>query len=299
MPEGLWVATLTPLTHDLGCDGARLARHCRQLLAAGCDGLALFGTTGEGPSFSAGERRRALEAVLAAGIAPERIILGTGCAAIPDTIELTRAAAEAGCAGALVLPPFFFKEVTGEGVYRAFAEIAAGMRGAPARLYLYNIPGMTAVPLDYETIARLARDFPGLVVGVKDSSLDWSYTAPLLGRFPDLEIFVGAEHHVPQALRAGAAGTICALPNVAPRLMRALYDAAEPQESAARLAEVEAFLAAIAPHHFIAALRAIAAAQSGEDAWRRMRAPLLPLAPDAERCLMAALGALAREGLPA
>jgi 4-hydroxy-tetrahydrodipicolinate synthase len=296
MPEGLWVATLTPLTRDLGCDGARLAQHCRQLLAAGCAGLALFGTTGEGPSFSAGERRRALEAVLAAGIPAERIILGTGCAAIPDTIELTRAAADAGCAGALVLPPFFFKEVAGEGVYRAFAEIADGVRGDRARLYLYNIPGMTAVPLDYETIARLARDFPGLVVGVKDSSLDWSYTAPLLGRFPDLEIFVGAEHHVPQALRAGAAGTICALPNVAPLLMRALYDAADP---APRLAEVQAFLDAMAPHHFIAALRAIAAAQRGEDAWRRSRAPLLPLAPDAERRLMAALGALAREKLPA
>src|SRR5690242_3242953 len=107
MPEGLWVATLTPLTADLACDAKRLARHCHALLDAGCDGVALFGTTGEGPSFSVGERRRALDTVLVEGIPPDRIILGTGCAAIPDTIELTRAAAEAGCAGALVLPPFF------------------------------------------------------------------------------------------------------------------------------------------------------------------------------------------------
>ncbi|MBV9523615.1 MAG: dihydrodipicolinate synthase family protein, partial [Alphaproteobacteria bacterium] len=266
MPEGLWVATLTPLTPDFGCDEERLARHCRFLLRSGCDGVALFGTTGEGPSFSVLERRRALDAVLAAGIAPERVILGTGCAAIPDTVELTRAAAETGCAGALVLPPFFFKGVEGEGVFRAFAQIAEGTRASRAKLYLYNIPSISAVGIDYETIARLAADFPEVVVGVKDSSLDWGYTAPLLARFPDLAIFVGAEHHIPQALAAGAAGTICGLANVVPGLLRRLYDAADAASARAPLAEVEAFLAAIEPYSFVSALKAVAAAQSGDGA---------------------------------
>jgi 4-hydroxy-tetrahydrodipicolinate synthase len=299
MAKGLWVATLTPLTADLGCDGKRLARHCRFLFEAGCDGVALFGTTGEGPSFTVAERRRALDAVLAAGIAPERVILGTGCTAIPDTIELTRAATEAGCAGALVLPPFFFKGVDGEGVYRAFARIAEGSGGARAKLYLYNIPSVSAVAMDYATIGRLATDFPEVVVGVKDSSLDWNYTAPLLQRFPDLEIFVGAEHHIPQALRAGAAGTICGLANVVPRLIRALYDAADPKSAAARLAEVEGFLAAIEPYFFVAALRAVAAAQSGEGAWRAARPPLYPLTEDQERSLLRTLTKAQLEAMPA
>ncbi|HZS82126.1 MAG TPA: dihydrodipicolinate synthase family protein [Stellaceae bacterium] len=299
MPEGLWVASLTPLDADFGCDTRRLADHCRFLLAAGCDGIALFGTTGEGPSFTARERRRALEAVIGAGIAPDRIILGTGCPAIPDTIELSRAAAEAGCAGSLVLPPFFFKGVDGEGVFRAFARIAEGVRHSAAKLYLYNIPSVSAVALDYETIERLACTFPGVIAGVKDSSLDWSYTAPLLERFPDLAIFVGAEHHIPQALRAGAAGTICGLANVAPRRIRALYDAVDAEAVRAPLAEVETMLAAIEPHFFVTALRAIAAAQSGDAAWRRVRPPLYPLDAAAEQQLLASLAPLHLDAMPA
>jgi 4-hydroxy-tetrahydrodipicolinate synthase len=288
-PRGLWVAALTPLTAALACDTARLAEHCRYLFAEGCDGVALFGTTGEGPSFTVAERRRALETVLAAGIPAGRVILGTGCAALPDTIELTRAATEAGCAGTLVLPPFFFKGIDGEGVFRAFAQIIEGVADPRLRVYLYNIPSMSAVGLDYETIARLAAAFPRAVAGVKDSSLDWSYTAPLLARFPGLDIFVGAEHHLPQALEAGGAGTICGLANIVPGVMRALYDAAGPQALATPLARIEALLAAIAPYPFVSAVKAIAAANTGEAGWRRVRAPLHPLTESQERALLASL----------
>jgi 4-hydroxy-tetrahydrodipicolinate synthase len=295
MTKGLWVATLTPLAEDGSCDAKALARHCRHLFEAGCEGVALFGTTGEGPSFTVAERRQALETVLREGIPGERIILGAGCAALPDTIELCRAAAETGCAGSLVLPPFFFKGVDSDGVYRAYAEIVEGGRGAALNLYLYNIPSMSAVGLDYDLIGRLAKDFPQAVVGVKDSSLDWRYTAPLLERFRgDLTIYIGAEHHVPQALRAGGAGTSCGLANIAPKLIAQLFD---PAKATAALAGVERLIAALDPYFFLTALRAVAASRSGDGGWHRVRAPLHPLSAAEERGLLAAMAALPLDGV--
>ncbi len=276
--SGLWVATLTPLESDGSCDAGRLAAHCRHLFDAGCDGVALFGTTGEGPSFSVAERRRALEAVLRAGIPARRVMLGTGAAALPDAAELNRAATEAGCAGALMLPPFFFKQVDGEGVYRCFAEAIERTGDQRLKLYLYTIPSHSAVALDFETIDRLRRDFPNTVVGIKDSTLDWRHTAPLLARFPGLEILTGAEHHVPQALAAGAAGTICGLANIAPGLVRALADAPDVAAAAPHLERIEALIAAVEPYPFVAAVKAVAAAQKRDPAWLGIRPPLHALA---------------------
>ncbi|MCK6451340.1 MAG: dihydrodipicolinate synthase family protein [Alphaproteobacteria bacterium] len=272
--SGVWVATLTPLGGDGGCDAVRLAAHCRWLFDAGCDGVALFGTTGEGPSFTVAERRRALDAVLGAGIPARRVLLGTGSAALPDAAELNRAATEAGCAGALMLPPFFFKQVDGEGVYRCFAQAIERTGDPRLKLYLYAIPSHSAVALDFDTIDRLRRDFPHTVVGIKDSTLDWRHTEPLLARFRDLEILTGAEHHVPQALAAGATGTICGLANIAPALVRALADARDPAAAAVHLKRIEALIAAVASCPFVPAVKAVAAARKRDPAWRDTRPPL-------------------------
>jgi 4-hydroxy-tetrahydrodipicolinate synthase len=272
--SGLWVATLTPLDRDGNCDAVRLAAHCRYLFDAGCDGVALFGTTGEGPSFSVAERRRALDQVLAAGIPARRVMLGSGAAALPDVAELNKAATDAGLAGVLMLPPFFWKQVDGEGVYRSFAD-AIRMTGDPRlKVYLYQIPSQSAVSIDFDTIDRLARDFPGVVVGIKDSTLDWRHTEPLLARFPQLEVLVGAEQHVTRAIAAGGAGTICGLANIAPGLVRALVDAPGTAAAEADLKRIEALIAAFEPFPFVAAVRSIAAAQKGDDQWLDIRAPL-------------------------
>ena len=283
--SGVWVATLTPLAADGSCDAARLAAHCRYLFDAGCDGVALFGTTGEGPSFSAAERRRALEAVLQAGIPARRVMLGTGAAALPDAAELNRAAIEAGCVGVLMLPPFFFKQVDGEGVYRAFADAIERTGDQRLRLYLYTIPSHSAVTLDFDTIDRLARGFPGVVAGIKDSTLDWSHTEPLLARFPALEILVGAEHHVPRAMAAGAAGTICGLANIAPGLVRALADAKDAAAASTHLERMEALIAAFDQVPFVAAVKSVAAALKGDDAWLDIRPPLHPLSREQTEAL--------------
>ncbi|MGQ0677383.1 MAG: dihydrodipicolinate synthase family protein [Rhodospirillales bacterium] len=292
--SGLWVAALTPMKPDLSCDTARLAAHCRFLFDRGCDGVAIFGTTGEGPSFSVAERLSAMEALLKAGIPARRMVLGTGAPALADAAAMNRAATQAGLAGALMLPPFYFKNPDGEGVYRAFAQAIERAAEPRLKLYLYNIPSVSAVGLDYETIGRLARDFPGVVAGVKDSSADWSYTKPLLERFSGLDILVGAEHHLPMAMAAGAAGTICAIPNVAPGLVRALLDA---QGAAAQpyLKPTETLIGLLERHPFVPALRAVAAAQKRDDAWLNVRPPLHALSDADGRTLRARVAALSIE----
>ncbi len=293
--SGLWVATLTPMKTDLSCDTARLAAHCRFLFDHGCDGVAIFGTTGEGPSFSTSERLKAMDALLKAGIPARRMILGTGASAVTDAAEMNRVATQAGLAGVLMLPSFYFKNQDGEGIRRSFAEAIERTADPRLKLYLYNIPSVSAVGIDYATIDRLAKDFPGVVVGVKDSTADWSYTKPLLEKFQHLDLLVGAEHHLARAMAAGAAGTICALPNLAPGLIRALIDApsavaAEPYHKPA-----EALVRLFDKLSFVPALRSLVAAQKRDDAWLHVRPPLHPLSAEAAKALCSRVSALAIE----
>jgi len=275
--RGVWCATLTPLASDGRPDHERLAAHVRRIFAAGVDGIALFGTTGEGQSFSTAERRAGLDALLAAGIDPARVLAGTGCAALPETIELTRHAVSCGCAGALVLPPFFFKDVSAAGVYASFARIADGVADERLRLYLYHIPQASGVAIEHEAIARLIRDYPTLIAGVKDSEGNLEHALGLLSAFPQLAIFVGFEPHLPAALAAGGAGTICGIANLYPRLIRRLYDHAGDPGNRDALALVERFVAALEGYPLFAAFKALAAELAGDPAWEALRPPLVPL----------------------
>ena len=114
---------LTPFPRELSPDPQRLARHCRWLLAHGCAALAPFGTTSEANSLSVEERESLLDALLEEGIPPDRLMPGTGCCALPDTVRLTAQAVRRGCAGVLMLPPFYYKAVSDDGLFRAFAEV--------------------------------------------------------------------------------------------------------------------------------------------------------------------------------
>ena len=275
--RGVWCATLTPLASDGRPDHARLAAHVRRIFAAGVDGVALFGTTGEGQSFSAEERRAGLEALIAAGIDPARILAGTGCAALPETIELTRHAVECGCAGALVLPPFFFKDVTADGVYASFARIADGVGDERLRLYLYHIPQVSGVGIAHEAIARLVQAYPTLIAGVKDSEGNLEHALGLIAAFPRLAIFVGFEPHLPAMLAAGGAGTICGIANLYPRLIRRLFDRAADAGHRDELAAVERFIAALDGYPLFAAFKALLAELTRDLAWSAVRPPLVPL----------------------
>jgi len=182
---------LTPFDGALEPDPGRFLRHCRTLLDEGCSALAIFGTTSEANSLGVEERERLLDHLLESGIAPSRLLPGTGCCALPDTVRLTKKATQAGCAGVLMLPPFYYKNIGEEGLFQSYARVIE--RAPGARIYLYHIPQISQVGIPLRVIQRLRAEFPGAVVGIKDSSGDFENTRSVLRGVPGFEVFVGSE----------------------------------------------------------------------------------------------------------
>ena len=185
-PRGVYAAVLTPFGEDLEPNAEAYVAHCRWLLANGCDGLAPLGTTGEANSLSVAQRLGLIEAGAAAGLPMERCIIGTGSAALADAVTVTKAALEAGSTGALLLPPFYYKNPSEDGLFAFFSEVIQRVGDGRLRLYLYHFPQMSAVPVTPALIARLKAAYGDVIAGVKDSSGDWSYTATLLEEIPAL-----------------------------------------------------------------------------------------------------------------
>jgi 4-hydroxy-tetrahydrodipicolinate synthase len=287
--RGVWCALASPFDDNGDLDGARLAAHANRLLAQGVDGIAPFGTTGEGQSFSVAERCAGLDTLLAANVPPERIVAATGCAALTDTIALTRHAVANHCRGVLVLPPFFFKDLAPEGLYACYARLIEAVADARLAVYLYHIPQISGIPIDHDVVARLLRDFPGTIAGIKDSAGDLQHSLALAARFPALSILVGHEPHIPPLLAAGGAGTICGIANLYPREIRALHDDAAGSRAVEHVARIGRLLAAIKPYPFFAAFKALLADRTGDAAWDRLRPPLVRLSPAARAALLAAV----------
>jgi 4-hydroxy-tetrahydrodipicolinate synthase len=287
--HGVWCAALTPVNPDGSVANARFAEHAKHLLASGVDGIAPFGTTGEGQSFSVAQRRSSVDALLAAGIPAQRLLPATGCAAIADTIELTRHAVDAGCAGVLVLPPFFFKGVGDDGVFATYRALIEGVNDSRLRVYLYHIPQVTSVPIGFAAIERLLAEFPGVVVGIKDSAGNLDHSLELVDRFPALNVFVGHEPHLPQLLDAGGAGTVCGLANLYPQVLRRLHDATTEVARQEELVVLAELIAALKPHSLMPALKAIRFLQTGDARWLNVRPPLVALDEAARRRIASAI----------
>ncbi len=284
---GLWVALATPLDAAGGVDHAEFTSHAKSLLAAGCDGVVPFGTTGEGPSFSCAERLAATEALLAAGIAPGQIALGTGCAAIPETVGLTRDALSLGLTHAMVLPPFYFRDVTEQGIEDAFAMIIDGVGSDRLRMTAYHIPQVSGVPVPAAALGRLRARYGAVVAGVKDSTGDFNSFLAFRAAAPDVGALVGDERQIARALAAGGVGTICGMANLVPSLVRAMF-----QGEAGTAAMTAACAQITGP--FLPILKAILAAQTGHAGWRAVRPAWRPAdAADGARAA-AALAALTR-----
>jgi 4-hydroxy-tetrahydrodipicolinate synthase len=222
-PE-LFVASVTPFISPSGVvDHGWIVRHLRWLEAQGVDGVVPCGTTGEGQSLSVAERMAIFDTVLHHR-GQLRVFAGTGCAALSDTIVLTRYAIERGADAALVLPPFYFKNLSDDGLlgyYRALCDALP----SGARLILYHIPPMSQIPITPAVIEGLYQSHPHMVYGLKDSGGDLAYLSMLRQRFPELRVYVGSAALLAQALREGATGGIFALSNVFPREMRAVMTA--------------------------------------------------------------------------
>jgi 4-hydroxy-tetrahydrodipicolinate synthase len=272
--RGLWCALLTPLQADGTLDASRLVSHARLLLEQGIDGVVPFGTTGEGPSFSVAERQAGLEALLAGGVPARHIAVAVGCAALPDTAELTRHALANGCVRCLALPPFFYREIGDAGVHAFYSALIDGVGDSRLRLYLYNLPQSTAAGVSPHVAAELATANPEVVAGIKDSSCNWSNTQAYLRAIPQLSVLSGFEPDLPRLMRAGGAGTVCGVANFLPALVR---DLLRPGASARAASRVRRFLETAARYSLLPAFKALLAAQSADPAWLSLRPPLMGL----------------------
>ncbi len=283
--SGVTAAVATPLTADRDIDVPRWAHHCRWLLANGCDGLAVFGTTGEANSFTASERMAALENLIAAGVPAERLVPGTGVCALPEAVALSRQAVDLGCAGCLVLPPFYYKGVPDDGLFAAFAGIVESIADPRLRMYLYHFPQMSGVPVPVPVAARLAEAFPGIVVGIKDSSGDLHNMKELVREIPGFAVLAGSDELLLPVLDAGGAGCITAVANIAAHMAREVHDlwrggdragARTRQESLSHVRRVVTRFPALP------AVKACIARQLDDPRWRAVRPPLMAL-DDARR----------------
>lgn len=291
---GVLAPLLTPFQSDLAPDAGRLARHGRWLLSQGCAGLAVFGTTSEANSLSADEREALLERLLEDGIDPGKLMPGTGCCALTDTVRLTRHAVRAGCAGVLVLPPFYYKSVSEDGLFRSFAEVIERVGDARLRVYLYHIPPVAQVPISLGLVERLLGAYPGTVAGIKDSSGDWKNTQALLDAFAKsgFDVFAGSERFLLANLRGGGVGCITATGNVNPAAIARLHREWRSPEAEALQAGLDALRGAVERLPLIPALKEMVAHYGGDPAWRTVRPPLARLSREQVEGLLSELGRL-------
>jgi 4-hydroxy-tetrahydrodipicolinate synthase len=285
--KGVFAAVLTPMRDDLSVDRAAFAQHCRRLLDDGCHGLGVFGTTGEANSLSVAERVAAWEGLVEDGIPADVLLPGTGACALPDAVTLAREALAVGAPGVLALPPFYYKGVSDEGLFRFFAELIERVGDPRLRLFLYHIPPMAQVGFSPELIGRLLEAFPEVVAGTKDSAGDPARIERICTAFPQLTVFAGTERFLLDTLRWGGDGCISATCNVTAPQSRRVYDlwaagdaAAEAEQAA--LTETRAFLEGFPP---IPALKAIMRARTGDEGWANLRPPLDALDPERARAV--------------
>ena len=276
--RGVWCPALMPLKANLEPDVAAFVDHCLWVLEEGCHGLVMFGTTGEANSFSVDERIRVLDAAIDAGLPAERMMVGTGCAALPDTIQLTRHAVERGALGILMLPPFYYKGASDEAIALSYDKVIEGVGTDDFRLVLYHIPGVSGVPITPDLVDLVQARHPKTLAGIKDSTGDWDHSKMLIERFADLAVFPGAENLVAAGVDVGGAGCISAGCNVNARAIRTLYDVAlAGGDTAERHAEVERIRSILQRYALIPAMKQMLADAKGEPGWTRLRPPLMPL----------------------
>lgn len=281
-------ASLTPLDQDLNIDGNHLARHVQWLLRRGASGVVLMGTTGEANSFSTSERMTALEAVLGSGVDPGKLIVGTGCCALTDTVDLTRNTLRAGVHRILVLPPFYYKQVSEDGLFAAYDYLLQSVGSDEIRIYFYHFPKMSAVPISVALVERLILAYPVNIAGFKDSSGDWAHISAMIRHFRELDVFAGSEQFLLDALRLGGAGCISATANVSSQLAAELLHTWKNPEAKILQSRLYDIRRTVEQWPMIPALKALMHELTQQGNWANLRPPLTALAPrDVSACIQA------------
>ena len=275
--SGVLAPVITPFKRDGAVDEARFYEHAHWLLNNGCDALAPFGTTSEATSLGMTERKLLLQGLVDGGVSPDDLMPGTGLCALADTVSLTRQAVEMGCRGVLLLPPFYYKGVSDDGLFAYVSDLIKRIDSKTLHIYLYHIPPVAQVGWPVELVKRLAEAFPDTVVGLKDSSGDWGYTDAVLKALPGFAVFSGSEDFLLQNRRAGGAGTITAMANINAPAIAELYAKWEESEADTLQSAISEVRAVIREAGTIPALKAVLAHYREAPSMRAVRPPLTPL----------------------
>ncbi len=287
---GVLSPVVTPFKADLSPDPERFIRQCRWLLSQNV-GLAVFGTNSEANSLSVDERIELLDRLVGAGVDPARMMPGTGCCALTDSVRLTAHAVKLGCAGVLMLPPFYYKGVSDDGLFRSFAEVIERVGETRLAVYLYHIPPVAQVPITLGLVERLLEAYPAQTAGMKDSSGDWNNTKAFLDAFArsGFDVFAGSETFLLRNMRHGGAGCISATANVHPGPIATLFDTWQAADADAQQTRLDEIRGVFSKFPMIPALKA-AIAHYGKDApWATVRPPLVALTPAQAKALVTEL----------
>jgi 4-hydroxy-tetrahydrodipicolinate synthase len=275
--SGVLTPVVTPFRGDLKPDADKLLTQCRWMISQNV-GLAIFGTNSEANSLSVDEKIALMDHLVAGGIDPARMMPGTGCCALPDSVRLTQHSINLGVGGTLMLPPFYYKGVSDDGIFRNFAEIIEQVGSASLHVYLYHIPPVAQVGISYDLIERLIKAYPNTVVGIKDSSGKWENTQGMLDRgWDDFRVFAGSETFLLQNMRAGGAGCISATANVNPLAIHNLYSNWQSENADYLQTGLDRVRAIFQDYSMIPALKAAVAHWSGDEEWCNVRPPLTGL----------------------
>jgi 4-hydroxy-tetrahydrodipicolinate synthase len=265
--SGVLSPVVMPFNADLSVDAGRLMRQCQWLLSQDC-GLAIFGTNSEANSLSTGEKIDLLDGLIDGGLDASRMMPGTGTCAIPDTVRLTAHAVKRGCSGVLMLPPFYYKGVSDEGLFRAYSEVIQRVGDANLKIYLYHIPPVSQVPITLELIERLVGEYPDTVVGIKDSS---------------------GESLLLRSMQHGGAGCISATANINPAGIAELAANWQSPDAPAMQDKMNDLREMMMQFPMIPAMKAAVAHYSGEADWGIVRPPLVELGAEQKAAMLAEL----------
>ncbi len=284
--QGVHCAAATPVTPDGKPDLRLFAAHCRALLHEGCHGIAMLGTTGEANSFGLHDRKALLDAAVEGGTPAETLLPGTSAPSVADTVELTGHAVRAGAKGVVMLPPYYYKGVSDEGLYRFYSRVIEGVGDDRLRVVLYHIPQVSQIPISHDLIERLMAAFPGIVVGIKDSFGDIENLKALCARFPKLGVLAGADPLMLPLLQMGGAGCITATSNLRADALRVVWDgwndpskAAEVEAAQARINDWRALTNSYVQ---LPTVKTMIARRRGDMGWLNLMPPLVELT-EAER----------------
>ena len=288
--KGVLSPVVTPFKADLAPDPERFVRQCRWLLSQNV-GLAVFGTNSEANSLSVEEKIDLLDRLAGAGLDSARMMPGTGCCALPDSVRLTAHAMKLGCGGVLMLPPFYYKGVSDDGLFRSFAEVIERVGETRLRVYLYHIPPVAQVPITLGLVERLLAAYPAQIAGMKDSGGDWSNTKSFLDAFAKagFDVFAGSETFLLQNMRHGGAGCISATANVHSGPIARLYDTWRAADADAQQARLDVIRGVFQKFPMIPALKVVIAHYGADPGWTTVRPPLVALTPGQAHALVAEL----------